>query len=148
MNNELMSSLTKDIASQKDQLQRMFSIQEMANQFSSAKQINDTVNTFHRIQLAANEDKALRSKSRNAQVESVKILSQQHKELEIMKDAINALLDHNLEQALQQTAALQERDIIENKRFNENNRLSKIAAWAGVFSTILAAASIFIQIFN
>jgi len=148
MRNELLTDLTKDILSQKDQLQEMFSFQGIENQFSSARQISDASKTFQHIQSAVNQEKHLRNKSVNAQIESVKILSNQREELEMMKDAINALLEHSLEQSKQQTIALHERDKVESERYIENTRLSKIAAWAGVFSAILAAASIMIQMFS
>jgi high-affinity Fe2+/Pb2+ permease len=81
-----------------------------------------------------------------AQIKSSHILAEQREELEVMREAISALLKHNLKQSKQQAEALKEQDKIESERYRENTRLSKVAAWAGVFGTLLASVGIALQI--
>jgi hypothetical protein len=115
---------------------------------TSARQVHDMSDVFQQVQFVAIEEKAMRRKGVEAQIRSAKILADQREELEVMREAINALLKHNLEQSKQQSIALQERDRVEAERFRENTHLSKIAAWAGVISAILAAIAIWVQIYG
>jgi type VI protein secretion system component VasF len=82
-----------------------------------------------------------------AQIKSSHILAEQREELEVMREAISALLKHNLKQSKQQAEALKGQDKIESeRRYRENTRLSKVAAGAGVFGTLLASVGIALQI--
>lgn len=119
-----------------------FSIQASDRQISSARQLSDMAKIFQREA----EEKAVKRRGAEAQIEASKILEDQRQELEVMRATINALLKHNLEQSHQQALAIQERDKIETERFIKNTRLSKIAAWAGVIGTILAAFGIILQL--
>ena len=120
----------------------MFLMQRLEQQISSARQLSDMAEILRRQA----EENAIKRMGAEAQIESSKILAEQREELEVMRDAISALLNHNLEQSKQQAEVLQERDKIESERYRENTRLSKVAAWAGVLGTLLAAAGIALQI--
>lgn len=115
----------------------------LQQQISSARQLIEGI----KIQEQQAEETALKSMGAKAQIESSKILADQRKQLEEMREAINALLRHNLDQAKQQSVALQERDKIETKRYKENLQFTKIAAWAGVFGVVLGGVAIVIQLF-
>jgi hypothetical protein len=118
----------------------IFSMHEQ--EISSARQLSDMAAMLHRQV----EEKAIKRMGAEAQIKSSKILAEQREELEVMRVAISALLKHNLEQSKQHAEALQERDKIESERYRENTRLSKVAAWAAVFGTFLAATGIALQI--
>jgi len=111
----------------------------LQQQISSARQLSELAET----QKQQTKEKVIKLMGAEAQIESSKILADQRKELEEMREIINALLRHNLEQTNQQSIASQERDKIETKRYMENLRFTKIAAWAGVLSVI----DIFIRLF-
>lgn len=113
---------------------------------TSARQVSDISETLHQLHRAEAEEKAMRRRGVEAQIQSAKLMADMREQTELMNEALNTLLKHNLEQSKQQGIALQERDKVEAKRFQENARLSKVAAWAGVISAILAAAAICIQI--
>lgn len=78
---------------------------------------------------------AVQLKGIDAQVESAR-------ELELLREQVNALLKHSRVDAEQQAVASQERDKVEAARFRENIRMSRVAAWAGVISAILSAIAI------
>lgn len=120
----------------------MFSMQSLERQVSSARQLSDMTQILHRQA----EEKAIKRRGAEAQIESSKILADQREELEVMRETINALLKHNLEQARQQADALQERDRIETEIYRENLRFTKIAAWTGVIGATLAIVTIALQI--
>jgi hypothetical protein len=64
-----------------------------------------------------------------------------------MREAISALLKHNLEQAEQQLTALQEREKIETERYKENLKFTKIAAWTGMVGGLLGVIIFAMQLF-
>lgn len=80
------------------------------------------------------------------QIESAKLSAAHDKKLEKMSHLLGALLDW----AEQHQMALRERDEIEERRYKENTRLSRIAAWSSVASivvtVILTAIGIWVQI--
>jgi hypothetical protein len=120
----------------------MFSMQGLEQQISSARQLIDMAEMLRREA----EEKTIKRMGAEAQIKSSKILAEQRNELEVMREAISALLKHNLEQSKHQAEALAERDKIESERYLVNTRLSKVAAWAGVIGTLLASAGIALQI--
>lgn len=122
----------------------MFSIPGLQDQVSSARQLNEMVETLER---RAAEDKIKRMGAK-AQIESSKILADQQIELKEMREAISALLRHNLEQAKQQSTAAQEREKIETERYKENLKFTKIAAWTGIIGGLLGVITIVIQLFH
>lgn len=141
-----MSEQLKGIARFADQFHKV-EVPTIASFPTSARQVSEMSETLHRLHRAEAEEKALRRRGVEAQIESAKLLADQREEIEVMREAINALLKHNIEQSKQQAIAFQERDKVEGQRFSENTRLSKIAAWAGVLSVILAAIAIGVQLF-
>lgn len=104
----------------------------LQQQISSARQLGEVAE----IQERQAKEKAIKHMGAKAQIESSKILADQRVELAEMRETINALLRHSLEYAKQQSIASQERDKIETKRYEENLRFTKIAAWAGVLSVL------------
>lgn len=122
----------------------MFSIPGLQHQVSSARQLNEMVVALER---RAAEDKIKRMGAK-AQIESSKTLADQQIELKEMREAISALLRHNLEQAKQQSTALQEREKIETERYKENLKFTKIAAWTGMIGGLLGVITIVIQLFH
>ena len=80
----------------------MFSMQGLERHISSARQLSDMTEVIRREA----EEKAIKRRGAEAQIESNKILADQREELEVMRATINALLKHNLEQAVLQANAL------------------------------------------
>jgi hypothetical protein len=118
-----------------------FSFLGYEQHLSSAKQVSNLANM---LQLQA-EEKAIKRMGAEAQIESSKILADQHEELEVMRTSINALLAHNLEQAKRQEKEAQERNEIETVRYRENLRFTKIAAWTGIFGIVIGVVSMVLQ---
>lgn len=125
----------------KNSIYARFSSLEASQKASSARQLSEISKIF---QYEA-EEKAVKRRGAEAQIESNKIMAEQRKELEIMRASINALLKHNLEQAelLAQSALMQEE--IETKRYLENLRFTKIAAWTGIAGMIIGIVAIILS---
>ena len=119
-------------------MNNMFSLQY---QVSSARQLSDIAKLIQH----ESEEKAVKRRGIEAQIESSKILTKQREELEVMRATINKLLEHNLERAQLQFQAAQERDQTESERYIENLRFNKIASWTGVVGTIFAVFGIILQ---
>jgi rubrerythrin len=122
----------------------MFSTLGLQQQISSARQLLDAAKTMEQRA----EEKKIKQMGAKAQIESSKILADQQIELKEMREAISALLRHNLEQAEQQLTALQEREKIETERYKENLKFTKIAAWTGIIGGFLGVITIVIQLFH
>lgn len=124
-------------------MNEMFLMHGLQQQVTSARQLSMVAEILDQQA----EEKTVKRMGAKAQIESSKILADQHIELEKMREVINALLRHTLEQAEQQSMALQEQDKIETKRYKENLQFTKIAAWTGVFGVALSIIGIVIQLF-
>lgn len=122
----------------------MFSTLGLQQQISSARQLLEAAKTMEQRA----EEKKIKRMGVEAQIESSKILADQQIELKEMREVISALLRHNLEQAKQQSTALQEREKIETERYKENLKFTKIAAWAGIIGGLLGVITIVIQLFH
>lgn len=122
----------------------MFSMQGPEKHISSASQLKELAEMIQRQA----QERAIKRKGAEAQIESSKILADQREEMEQMRNAINSLLKHSLEQAEQQSIAKEKRDKIEAERFRENIRWTKIAAWSGIVATIFAVVTITLQVFQ
>ena len=72
------------------------------------------------------------------QLESAKMLADQHEKLDRMSEALMFLAEH----AQQSQISSRERQAIEDKRHLENLRFTKIAAWSGVVAAILGIVAI------
>lgn len=116
-------------------------MQGLEQKTSSARQLGEMAKILQREA----EEKAVKRMGAEAQIESIKILADQREKLEVMREAIIALLKHNLEQAKIQIIASQERDRIETERYQENLQFTKIAAWTGIVGTVLAVGGIVLQ---
>lgn len=117
---------------------------KISNQASSAKQVADLATIIQR----EIEDEEIKRKGNEALIKSNNTLADQHEEIAQIRKAISALLNHSLDISTQQSIALLERDKIEFKRYQENIRFTKIAAWSGVISVIFSAIAIAIQLYN
>lgn len=76
------------------------------------------------------------------QIESAKLSATQGKNLEKMSEILSSLL----EQADRQRLAMQQNERIEEQRYLENTRLSRVAAWSSIISMIVAVVGIIVQI--
>lgn len=121
--------------------EQMFSLNGAA-QVSNAKQASALIETFRREA----EDKITVLRGAEAQIDSNKILADQHRELAVMKEIINSLLKYTVEQGQQQALQLQEQNKIENRRYIENTRLTRVATWTGIFSMFIAVVALVLQI--
>lgn len=115
----------------------------LPQQISSAPQLSEVAEILKQQA----EEKAIKRMGAKAQIESNRILADQRLELKEMRETINALLRHSLEQAKQQSMASQERDKIEDKRYKKNLQFTKIAAWTGMIGVALGVIAIVIQLF-
>ena len=75
------------------------------------------------------------------QIELTKLSAAHDKKLEKMNEVLNTLVTW----AEQHQAALRHNEKVEEQRSRENTRLSRIAAWSGVISAILAVVAIIAQ---
>lgn len=100
---------------------------------SSARQFSELSASIEATQAVIAKANAIKLKGAEAQIESSRILAEQREELEVMRDTINALLKHSLEQAEQQ----EERNRIESKRHREAMIFTVIAAVTGIISLML-----------
>lgn len=98
------------------------------------------------LKVVAEENK-LRRKGIQAQVDSVKLLEEQQEVMTIMSQALTELLNHNVKQAELLAAETAKREELESKRYSKSTQLGFIAAIAGVLSVLIAAASVFLQIY-
>lgn len=112
---------------------------------SSAKQISELSASIEATQAVVAKSNAIKLKGAEAQIESIKILANQHEELEIMRTTINTLLKHSLEQSEQQAITSQEREKLEADRYRENLQFTKIAAWTGIVGIFIGLISIALQ---
>ena len=114
-------------------------------QASTAKQLSDLSTSIMTSKTLLEKSNGTKLKGAEAQIESSKILADQREELEVIRASINALLNHNFEQAMQLEIKLQEREKIETTRYDEILKFTKIAAWTGIAGAILGAVSIAFQ---
>jgi DNA repair ATPase RecN len=121
--------------------EQMFSLNGAA-QVSNAKQASALMETFRREA----EDKITVRRGAEAQIDSNKILADQHRELAVMKEIIDSLLKYTVEQGQQQALQLQEQNKIEDRRYIENTRLARVATWTGIFSMFIAVVALVLQI--
>jgi DNA repair ATPase RecN len=121
--------------------EQMFSLNG-ATQVSNAKQASALMDTFRREA----EDKIAARRGAEAQIESSKILADQHRELTVMKEIIDSLLKYTVQQGEQLAIQMQEQNKIEDRRYIENTRLARIATWTGIFSMLIAVIALVLQI--
>ncbi|MBX3042031.1 MAG: hypothetical protein KF789_15095 [Bdellovibrionaceae bacterium] len=76
------------------------------------------------------------------QLECAQMLAEQSAALGDLIKSLNALRDESEQHQL----ALRKREIIEDKVYLDNLRLSRIAAWSGLVSAVLAALGVIVQI--
>lgn len=111
------------------------------HQVSSALQASKLMETFRKQA----EAEVMLKRGAEAQIDSKKILGEQQQELAMMKGIIDSLLKYIIEHSRQQSIELVERNIIEEKRYLENTRMTKIATWTSIFGIIIGVASIALQ---
>ena len=111
-------------------------------QVSNAKQATALMETFRREA----EDKITARRGAEAQIESNRILGDQHRELSVMKEIIDSLLKYTVEQGKLQAIQMDEQNKIEDRRYIENTRLARIATWTGIFSMFVAVVALALQI--
>lgn len=121
--------------------EQMFSLNGTA-QVSNAMQASALMETFRREA----EDKITVRRGAEAQIDSNKILADQHRELAVVKEIIDSLLKYTVEQGQQQALQLQEQNKIEDRRYIENTRLARVATWTGIFSMFIAVVALVLQI--
>lgn len=112
--------------------EKIFSLQG-SHQVSSAKQASELMDLFRREA----EQKIIRQKGAEAQIETSKTLTNHSHDLAVMKETINLLLKHNIDQALLQAEAQRLREVIDARRFRQNMIFTIIAAATGVISILL-----------
>ena len=105
---------------------------------SSAKQLNDMAESYSRSQAVEREENVVHRRGVEAQIESATTLKEQKVDQTFIRETLDVLLRHRLEQVTQQV----ERERIEDARYEVNLRFTKIAAWTGVVGVILGACAL------
>lgn len=110
---------------------------QIESQYSAMRAFPSQGSTLEKTFSGANQRASI-----ELQLEATKLLTYQERKLEKLSEIVEKL-SKRIEQ---QHLAAQEREELEDERSEENMRFSKIAAWSGVVSILVAVVSFIISL--